>query len=183
MLQSTFSTVCADPVTDALAVNTSGAPPHLKSDTCLADFQVYNKSVQSEPLDFPVACDKSTSGSSWTDCENLRNTVACLSSLIKVVGYPERKSQLLDILATYRDVIALPGEPLGVTDHAIHHTALKPGSHPVYVPSYRLPHSQCKIVDGMVQEMLNQGVTEESSSPWNSPLFLVYQRWIEAGDL
>ena len=51
---------------------------------------------------------------------------------------------------------------------------LKPDTNPFYTPaSQPLPHSQGKLVDGMVQEMLDQGVIEESYSPWNSLLFLV----------
>ncbi len=43
----------------------------------------------------------------------------------------------------------------------------------MYVATYRLPHSQKAAVDNMVQDMLDQGVIQNSCSPWNSPLFLV----------
>ncbi len=83
------------------------------------------------------------------------------------------KHSLIDLLGRYRDAIALHGESLGLTDRTAHHIRLKPCTHPVYVAAYRLPHSQKAIVDNMVQDMLDQGVIQNSCSPWNSPLFLV----------
>ncbi len=89
------------------------------------------------------------------------------------MDYPELQSSLTDLLGQYRGVLAFPGEPLGVTDRAVHHVRLKPDTKPVYIPPYRLPHSQRTIVDKMVNDMLEQDVIKESHSPWNSPLFLV----------
>ena len=92
---------------------------------------------------------------------------------MKVVDHPQGKPELLNLLSKYRHVIALPGETLGKTNLAEHHIALQPNTNPIYIPAYRLPHSQREMVDGMVQDMLDQGVIKHSSSPWNSPLFLV----------
>ncbi len=47
---------------------------------------------------------------------------------------------------------------------------------PVHIPAYRLRHSQRAVVDNMVNDMLEQGVIQESHSPWNPPLFLVHKR-------
>ena len=80
---------------------------------------------------------------------------------------------LLDLLGKYRDVLALLGEPLGVTDRAVHHVRLKSNTKPVYIPAYLLPHSQRKVVDNIIKEMMEQGVVQESYSPWNSAIFLV----------
>ncbi len=60
-----------------------------------------------------------------------------------------------------------------MTDRTAHHVRLKPGAHPVYVAAYRLSHSQRAAVETMVQDMLDQGVIQNSRSPWNSILFLV----------
>ncbi len=73
----------------------------------------------------------------------------------------------------HRGAIALPGEPLGVKHCAEHHIKLKPGSNPVYINAYRLPHSQRQLMEELIKDMLDQGVVQESNSPWNSPLFLV----------
>ena len=62
---------------------------------------------------------------------------------------------------------------LGATDRAEHHIKLKPATNPVYIPAYRLPHSQRRVVEKQIKEMLEQGVIENSRSPWKSPLFWV----------
>ncbi len=79
----------------------------------------------------------------------------------------------MSLLNKYWDVIAIPSEPLGATDKTEHHIRLKPNTQPVYIPAYRLPHSQMQIVEQQVKGMLAQGVIQHSRSPWNSPLYLV----------
>ncbi len=83
------------------------------------------------------------------------------------------KPTLLKVLEKHREAIALTGEPLGVTHCAEHHIKLKPGSSTVYLNAYKLPHSQTELVQEMIKDMLEQGVIQESNSPWNSPIFLV----------
>ncbi len=87
--------------------------------------------------------------------------------------FPEARSHLLHILTAHRQALALPGEPLGVTDRVTHHIDFKPGARPVYVPSYLLPHSQRKVAHDLVDGILAEGIIQESHSPWISPLFLV----------
>ncbi len=90
--------------------------------------------------------------------------------------YNELKSTLLQVLEKHRGAIALPGEPLGTTHCAEHHIKLKPGSNPVYINEYKLPHSQRQLVEELIKDMLDQGVIQESNFPWNSPLFLVLKK-------
>ncbi len=92
---------------------------------------------------------------------------------MRVVDYPDERSRLNDLLMTHRQAIAFPGEPLGFTDRVQHHIDLKSGTSPIYVPSYRLLHSQRKVADELVTDLLDDGIIQESHSPWNSPLFLV----------
>ncbi len=101
------------------------------------------------------------------------DVMAHLRPHVNVLDYPEAKPALLNLLAQHRQAIALPGEPLGVTNNVTHHIALQPGAQPSYVPSYRLPHSQREVVQQKVDELLQERVIQESHSPWNSPLFLV----------
>lgn len=85
----------ADNITDALPVNNSGGLIFITGGTCLADsHEVYDVSMLSEPLDFPVASVTATS----TVRETRHDAVACLT--LVVVDYPEGKSQVLDTLAT-----------------------------------------------------------------------------------
>ncbi len=85
----------------------------------------------------------------------------------------EPEATLLKLLAQHRQAVALPGKPLELTNRVTHHITLQPDAQPSYVPSYRLPHSQRQVVQQKVDELLQDGVIQESHSPWNSPLFLV----------
>ncbi len=90
-----------------------------------------------------------------------------------MLDYSEARASLLELLVKHRRALALPGEPLGVTDKVKHRIILKPNANPSYVPSYRLPHSHRAVVRKMIEGMLDDGVIRESYSQWNSPLFLV----------
>ncbi len=117
-----------------------------------------------EPVELPHACIGAVNHSSTSD---MTTQGLSFDSHVKVMDYPELKASLLSLLNKYRDVIALPGEPLGATDKTKHHIKLKPNTHPVYIPAYRLPHSQRQIVDQQVKDMLSQRVIQHSRSPWN----------------
>ncbi len=154
--------------TMALVVNITGSSVKLKQGMYLCRALVYNSHVLLESLDIPQASVdvvKQLAG-------NVKSAVVPpLDSLVKTVDFPELRLSLLKLLCQYRDMIALPGESLGSTDKTEHLIRLKPGTKPVYVPAYRLPHSRGQIVDKPVSEMLEQGVIQHSRSPWNSPLF------------
>ncbi len=128
-----------------------------------------DKYVMPEPVELPPTCIGAINHSPTSD---KTTQDLSLDSHVKIVDYRELKT-LLSLLNKYSDVIALPGEPLGATDKTEHHIKLKPTTHPVYIPAYRLPHSQRQIVDQQVKDMLAQEVIQHSQSPWNSPLFLV----------
>ena len=169
-VEPTLTTVHTENQTSVLAVNMSGGPINLKQGVFITQALVYDQKVVPEALEVPAASVASLSGSAGDIEQGMGPT---LSSFVNVVDYPDAKHSLLELLQRYRDVIALPGEPLGSTHHAQHYIKLKPNTHPVYIPAYRLPHSQREVVDKQIKEMLDQGVIQPSQSPWNSPLFLV----------
>ncbi len=130
---------------------------------------VVDKVLFQDSASFVVAAVSTQSAPSCIPIEMITQ----LGAHVNVLDFPEVRSRLLDILTTHRQVLALPGEPFGVTDHVTHHIGLKPGTRPVYVPSYRLPHSQCKVAHDLVDGKLAEGIIQELYSPWNSLLFLV----------
>ncbi len=67
------------------------------------------------------------------------------------------KPTLFQVLEKHREAVALPGEPLGVTHCAEHNIKLKPGSNPVYINAYKLPHSQRKLVQEMMRHAKTRG--------------------------
>ena len=167
-LESTLSSVDAHNMTHALVSNASGAPINLKKGVCLGHFEVFESSSLEESSPFPVA-----SVSAQPRDEDLSDVVAQLAPHVKSPDYPDGKPALLKLLAQHRQAVALPGEPLGLTDRVTHTITLQPDAKPSYVPSYRLPHSQRLVMQQKVDELLAAGVIQESHSPWNSPMFLV----------
>ena len=167
-LEGTLSTVRADHVTDALVTNMSGSAVTLKDGLHLGSFSTVDEKSfrEASPL---IAAVSPQLASSSTPAE----LATQLSSYVKVIDYPDVRNRLTDLLVTHRQAIALPGEPLGVTDRVQHQIDLQPDARPIYVPSYRLPHSQRQVADNLVQDMLEEGILQESYSPWNSPMFLV----------
>ncbi len=115
-LESTLSSVDAHHVTHALVSNASGAPITLKQGVLLGNFEVFDPSSLEEPAPFPVAFVSVQPGD-----EDLSNVVAQLAPHVKTPDYPEGKPALLQLLAQYRYAVALPGEPLGLTNRVTLH--------------------------------------------------------------
>jgi hypothetical protein len=88
----------------------------------------------------------------------------------------EQLETLVEFLAKNRDVIALKGDAVGKTSLAKFQINLKPGTKVIYVPPYRVPHSQQVVLENHVQEMLDQNIIRPSLSPYNSPLILVKKK-------
>lgn len=84
----------------------------------------------------------------------------------------ERKS-IENICAKFPDIFHLPGDKLNITSLYEHNIELEPHSTPLYSKPYRLPQTQRLEVDKQIQEMLTDGIIEESTSAWSSPLLLV----------
>ncbi len=166
-LESALSTVRTDHISNALVTNKTGSPVHLKDGVALGTYEVLDLSSIEEALPLPVA----GINAQTSDVIDFADIIAPLMPHVNVLDYPDAKPALLKLLAKYKQAIALPGEPLGVTTQVTHHIALQHNTQPTYVPSYRLPQSQKQVVQQRVDELLKEGVIQESHSPWNSPLF------------
>ncbi len=68
--------------------------------------------MESEPDELPQACVGTVSHSLACDKTSQNSSI---DSHVKVVDHPELRPRLLNLLNKYREVIALPGEPLGTT--------------------------------------------------------------------
>ena len=169
-VESTLNTVRPGHKTSALVVNTTGGPVHIKQGVTLTQALVYNKQVVPEPLPLPGG---SVASVHQTTNANSQAPTTGIESLVKGQDFPELQHPLVELLNKYREVIALPGESLGTAVGTEHNIKLKSGTKPIYVPAYRLPHSQRQIVEEHIKDMKAQGVIQDSRSPWNSPLFLV----------
>jgi hypothetical protein len=79
------------------------------------------------------------------------------------------------LLHNYQNVFKTPTAlpPTRAHNHAI---PLLEGTNPVKVKPYRYPHSQKTQIEHMVQDMLQQGIIQPSTSPFSSPIILVKKK-------
>ncbi|PNX92889.1 Ty3/gypsy retrotransposon protein [Trifolium pratense] len=83
--------------------------------------------------------------------------------------------ELAILLHTYKSIFKAP---TALPPHRSHnHTIpLMEGTTPVKVKPYRYPHSQKEQIELMIQEMLQQGIIQNSTSPFSSPIILVKKK-------
>jgi len=85
----------------------------------------------------------------------------------------EERKLLVQACSNYQDIFYLPGDKLSSTVEARHSINVEPGKEPINTRPYRLPETQKIEVDKQVKKLLQEGIIEESNSPWNSPILLV----------
>jgi hypothetical protein len=73
----------------------------------------------------------------------------------------------------YHDIFYLSGEKLSSTNAARHSIALVPGTAPINTRPFRLPEAQKAEIEKQLVKLLDEGIIEESISPWNSPRLVV----------
>jgi len=55
----------------------------------------------------------------------------------------------------------------------VHHIELNPDTKPIRCPPYRLNQKKAKVLKDELDNLLDQGIIEESTSPWASPIVMV----------
>lgn len=82
---------------------------------------------------------------------------------------------MCQLLSKFSSVFQVPTRlpPQRDQDHAI---PLVDESQVVKVKPYRYPHSQKEQIEKMVKDMLEQGITQPSTSPFSSPIILVKKK-------
>jgi len=85
----------------------------------------------------------------------------------------EIKTKLIAVLRKNESCILTKGKKLGCTHLIEHKVALQPGTKPIARPPYRIPQIHEAEVDSLIQEMVNDEIIEECSSPWAAPMLIV----------
>ena len=75
-------------------------------------------------------------------------------------------------MTEYANIFAVNSAEIGRTD-LVHHQINTGDSDPVKQQARRIPLALRPKVEQMINDMLEQGIIEESSSPWASPIVLV----------
>ena len=90
----------------------------------------------------------------------------------KINWQDEECAALEALMKEYADLFALTSAEIGRTD-LVHHTIDTGNNIPVKQPPRRIPFALRLKLEEMMNEMLDQGVIQESFSPWASPIVLV----------
>lgn len=103
--------------------------------------------------------------------EELLNTVKGLDKLVSQHDY----LKALTLLASFRDVFALKGEPLGNTD-LVKHKINVGDAQPIKEHPRRIPIHQVDAVEKEILKMLSDKIIEPSDSPWAAPVVIVRKK-------
>lgn len=90
----------------------------------------------------------------------------------------EEKNSIEKICAKYADIFHLEGDPLTVTNLYKQKIHLKKDATSVYVKPYRLPQSQKSEIQKQVRKMQSEGIIEEATSEFSSPLLIVPKKCV-----
>ena len=80
-----------------------------------------------------------------------------------------------NLFKKYRDVFDFPGDQLGRTS-LVQHVIDTDDAMPIKQRPYRASPDVRKEIDRQVDEMLKNGIIQESVSPWSSPVVLVKKK-------
>ena len=83
------------------------------------------------------------------------------------------------LLDEFSDVFSdVPGR----TSLGVHHIKLKPDTKPIRCAPYRWNQEKAKVLKQELDNLLDQGIIEESTSPWASPIVMVPNGVFTRGD-
>ena len=84
----------------------------------------------------------------------------------------QQKAELQSLLTEFEDVLQPKPGQISLAEHHIRTNDAKP----VKLPPYRLPHAYREQVRKELDEMLDSGIIEKSTSEWASPIVLVKKK-------
>ena len=131
-----------------------------------------------ESVDFPAGAVNAVSGDATVTAEADVEKLEMLWGLVERAGpdlSPGEKDMFFHLLLSYSDVIASSTADLGRTDRLQHsiHTGDAP---PIRQSVRRVPPQRREEVRKLLDDMLEGGVVEPSTSPWAAPIVLVRKK-------
>lgn len=93
---------------------------------------------------------------------------------------PEEKSKLSKLLQKYKSIFFQEGDDLPFTN-SIKHEIPVIADKIIYTKVYRYPEAHKQEVNKQIDEMLKSGIIQKSSSPYNSPLWIVPKKTDASG--
>lgn len=92
----------------------------------------------------------------------------------------EERKAIRDLCLEFRDIFYCDKIPLTFTNQIQHKIKLTNES-PIYTKSYRYPQIHKNEVRSQIKKMLDQGIIQDSVSPWSSPIWIVPKKLDASG--
>ncbi len=141
---------------EVFVINTLHTDVPIKKGTELGRFQVC-KTVE-VINNQEHRCDKNKQTAQVFSLQESLQSEKDLKEHLAPTSRPDLEKELVILLLLHKTAVALPGDALDKTTLLQHKITLKPGTQPIYVPVYRLPHSKSATVDKRIEDMLSQDV-------------------------
>lgn len=103
----------------------------------------------------------------------LMRLLVCVPANTSPIITQSTTPELLTLLAKYKSLFEVPTTLPPSRPLFNHIIPLLSGAQPVNIRPYRYPLKQKDVIETVVQEMLTQGIIQNSSSPFASPVVLV----------
>lgn len=92
----------------------------------------------------------------------------------------EEKQSIIDLTTQYNHLFFLPGDDLGHT-HLVSHTIPTSDNIPTHTKQYRYPQVHRNEIQKQVNKLLDQDIIQHSTSPYNSPVWIVPKKTDASG--
>jgi len=149
-------------------INLTPTPIRLHNNTRVVDYEL----AKGEVMELPPPAFTATTQTQPTLGESSPSSHETLST-IPSPDFDEGYEILSRPFREYPSLLPSESRPLGKTDLLQHKINLVPNAQPVYIPSYRIPHSRRSALDKATADLLDQGIITPSTSPWSAPMLLV----------
>ena len=101
---------------------------------------------------------------------SLPTSVPVVETLLSTADGQLTSTQTVELTALLDEFGDVFSDVSGRTTLGVHHTELKPDTKPIRCPPYRLNQEKAKVLKYELVNLLDQGIIEESTSPWASPI-------------
>ncbi|KAL7292694.1 hypothetical protein TKK_0013817 [Trichogramma kaykai] len=131
--------------------------------------------VEIQPIDYVVQ-DFESDGATEVDTPPIEDVKIRCDPILKTLRLeelnPEEKENIQKVVTDYPDLFLLPGDSLPCTDWVYHEIPLE-NNIPINTKQYRHPSIRRNAINKDVEKRLKEGIIEPSSSPMNSPVWIV----------
>uniref|UniRef100_A0ABD2WQT3 RNA-directed DNA polymerase n=1 Tax=Trichogramma kaykai TaxID=54128 RepID=A0ABD2WQT3_9HYME len=131
--------------------------------------------VEIQPFDYVVQ-DFESDGATEVDTPPIEDVKTRGDRILKTLRLeelnPEEKENIQKIVTDYPDLFLLPGDSLPCTNWVYHEVPLE-NNIPINTKQYRHPPIHRDAINKDVEKRLKEGIIEPSSSPMNSPVWIV----------